>query len=688
MEPDAWHPFLQMLPTLAPNIINAPSAADGDDPGGGGARRFAARGHCGGPATSAVGWNPVPALQIWCVGMCVCVCVCACACEDNGAGAGVWKCRIAPAWLWSESTLHRARGSPSPWVEVVLERHLWPSCPPARVCPSWPPTARVDPMAALAMEVDAGEAAASILGLLQADRWRVKVDELMNIKQGVGCWLRCMPGNAGEPGLKCRGGRAPPLAPLLLSCAFQTLLVGAWNGESAVALELEPGRGDVACTRMTPLLLPAPPAATRPSFQAAAKLLAEAEACGVLPESDASGRALITAVAICREWQLCTRGVLDSLASATAPVGGYEALAAAAGSLIRAEAELPFDMGAEPAALAEGSKLFCLCRTPYDDQRPMLGCDFCAGWYHYECVGLRIPGGDDPEGESQHRAGDGAGAVAGASAAGGFPGGGAGDDDFSGGAMSASPPGTASAGRSAAPADDARGSAPLQAAPEGDFRCPVCALRRGVEYPAFHSLPASSVEVLRRMAATMDCQRLAQPVAAGGEETGAGAGAAAQPAEPDSSSAGDTDAPASPPAGSTPGWGPTAGAPGSATPIRSASHVGAAAGTPPDEAVGSGGGSAGAATTSTAPSATPAVTTASDGGAEANRGSEDDPGSRDHAGPPLDGVEPALEEVQGGERPLKRARHEESLPAATAVSAAQPWHGDAVSSAAPTALPE
>merc|ERR1712176_242274 len=41
--------------------------------------------------------------------------------------------------------------------------------------------------------------------------------------------------------------------------------------------------------------------------------------------------------------------------------------------------------------------LYCVCRTPYDTNRPMLACDHCEEWFHYECVGLTPPGDDQGE---------------------------------------------------------------------------------------------------------------------------------------------------------------------------------------------------------------------------------------------------------------------------------------------------
>ncbi|CAJ0957527.1 unnamed protein product, partial [Mesorhabditis belari] len=33
-------------------------------------------------------------------------------------------------------------------------------------------------------------------------------------------------------------------------------------------------------------------------------------------------------------------------------------------------------------------ELFCLCRTPYNEEKFYVGCDSCTGWYHPECVGI------------------------------------------------------------------------------------------------------------------------------------------------------------------------------------------------------------------------------------------------------------------------------------------------------------
>lgn len=35
--------------------------------------------------------------------------------------------------------------------------------------------------------------------------------------------------------------------------------------------------------------------------------------------------------------------------------------------------------------LRNRSMLYCICRKP-NDRRPMLACDICEEWYHFDCV--------------------------------------------------------------------------------------------------------------------------------------------------------------------------------------------------------------------------------------------------------------------------------------------------------------
>ena len=67
----------------------------------------------------------------------------------------------------------------------------------------------------------------------------------------------------------------------------------------------------------------------------------------------------------------------------------FESLVGSASALAKEAAALPVRVDRDLDSLAECSKLYCLCRRPYDEQRPMLGCDHCSDWFHYECAGLR-----------------------------------------------------------------------------------------------------------------------------------------------------------------------------------------------------------------------------------------------------------------------------------------------------------
>ncbi|XP_076148827.1 nucleosome-remodeling factor subunit BPTF-like isoform X5 [Alosa pseudoharengus] len=39
-------------------------------------------------------------------------------------------------------------------------------------------------------------------------------------------------------------------------------------------------------------------------------------------------------------------------------------------------------------ATTKDSKLYCVCKTPYDESKFYIGCDLCTNWYHGECVGV------------------------------------------------------------------------------------------------------------------------------------------------------------------------------------------------------------------------------------------------------------------------------------------------------------
>lgn len=33
-------------------------------------------------------------------------------------------------------------------------------------------------------------------------------------------------------------------------------------------------------------------------------------------------------------------------------------------------------------------KVYCICRTPYDETKFYVGCDLCNNWFHGDCVGI------------------------------------------------------------------------------------------------------------------------------------------------------------------------------------------------------------------------------------------------------------------------------------------------------------
>ena len=51
---------------------------------------------------------------------------------------------------------------------------------------------------------------------------------------------------------------------------------------------------------------------------------------------------------------------------------------------------LPVELSGDAAALAELARPYCLCQSLYDEARPMLGCDDCEDWFHFDCVGVVV----------------------------------------------------------------------------------------------------------------------------------------------------------------------------------------------------------------------------------------------------------------------------------------------------------
>ena len=63
---------------------------------------------------------------------------------------------------------------------------------------------------------------------------------------------------------------------------------------------------------------------------------------------------------------------------------------------------LPINLKDELEELGERCEVYCLCKTPYDALRPMISCDKCEGWFHYDCCGMRPPTEEEPEDADVH----------------------------------------------------------------------------------------------------------------------------------------------------------------------------------------------------------------------------------------------------------------------------------------------
>ena len=74
----------------------------------------------------------------------------------------------------------------------------------------------------------------------------------------------------------------------------------------------------------------------------------------------------------------------------------------AAQMLLQEGRSLPLYLKDELEELGERCELYCVCRSAYDALRPMICCDRCDGWFHYECIGMQppAPGEEDENAEN------------------------------------------------------------------------------------------------------------------------------------------------------------------------------------------------------------------------------------------------------------------------------------------------
>ncbi|KPP74541.1 nucleosome-remodeling factor subunit BPTF-like, partial [Scleropages formosus] len=56
--------------------------------------------------------------------------------------------------------------------------------------------------------------------------------------------------------------------------------------------------------------------------------------------------------------------------------------------ILKKRALLDKELQLEVQDAKKDTKLYCICKTPYDESKFYIGCDLCTNWYHGECVGI------------------------------------------------------------------------------------------------------------------------------------------------------------------------------------------------------------------------------------------------------------------------------------------------------------
>lgn len=137
----------------------------------------------------------------------------------------------------------------------------------------------------------------------------------------------------------------------------------------------------------------------KPDVEAAKQMARDGHGLGVVLETDVAGCILASALRAYGAWHARSVNLLGILSNASASTEQLRGASAEAEALMHEASSLPLLVTEEIEVLKDKSKLYCLCYRPYDEQRPMLGCDLCSDWFHYECVGLQPPGHDGPGAE-------------------------------------------------------------------------------------------------------------------------------------------------------------------------------------------------------------------------------------------------------------------------------------------------
>ncbi|KAK2080460.1 hypothetical protein QBZ16_000313 [Prototheca wickerhamii] len=229
----------------------------------------------------------------------------------------------------------------------------------------------------------AAEEAALELALVKFDRWATAAARAMEVHEAS----RRLEG--GERMLPLSAGM---LLQLLRSAASLEIDAGAVAERILSLLRGNAWREDVEAAFA---------AGARPEAQVAEALRDRAVALGIRPESDVVGCRLAAALRAFEAWKARADQALAVLTAAASSDEQVRAASAAAAALVREAQALAIAPTGDVDLLKERSTLYCLCQRPYDEQRPLLGCDHCSNWYHYECVGLRSPGesgaGDEPD---------------------------------------------------------------------------------------------------------------------------------------------------------------------------------------------------------------------------------------------------------------------------------------------------
>jgi hypothetical protein len=281
------------------------------------------------------------------------------------------------------------------------------------------------------------------------------------------------------------------------------------------------------------------------SAESVAKLLMEAERLHVNALLDVAGERLLASAEKTKNWQAAVKVcVADLKASGGASDPKFVEAAAKAIELIKEADKLPIRVDRELDKLKEYSKPYCLCRRAYDEQIPMLECDKCGEWFHFECVGLRGQG----ESKVEPVAGEAVEAVEAAPVAMEEDGAAAVDEKKSGEGEQEQPAAAAALDgqqqqqpregeeqQLALPTTTENPPALTETAPtttaEPDpvpenFCCPICCMKSGTKYDLFHKLPQESMDALKEAANAMPPPSAAPPASNAGATAAAPAAAA------------------------------------------------------------------------------------------------------------------------------------------------------------------